>query len=63
MDELTQIGRTPVDTNELSRALELNLAREVGLLDIYESSGDYMARYKVPDLFRHALKMTRKGPA
>lgn len=63
MDELTQIGRTPVDANDLSRDLELNLAREVGLLDIYESSGDYVARYKVPELFRHALKMTRKGPA
>lgn len=63
MDELTQIGRTPVDADELSNDLDLNLAREVGLLDIYESSRDYVARYKVPDLFRHALKMTRKGPA
>lgn len=63
MNELTQIGRTPVDANDLSRDLALNLAREVGLLDIYEGSDNNMTRYKVPELFRHALTMTRKGPA
>ena len=64
MNELTKIGRTPVDANDLSTSQELiNLAREVGLLDVYESSGDYVTRYKVPEIYRYALKMTRKGQA
>ncbi|MGB0388017.1 MAG: tyrosine-protein kinase family protein [Ardenticatenaceae bacterium] len=64
MNELTQIGRTPVDANDLSTSQELiNLAREVGLLEVYESSGDYVVRYKVPEIYRYALKMTRKGQA
>lgn len=64
MMELTQIGRTPVDANDLNTSPELiTLAKEVGLLEEYESRGDYVMRYKVPEIYRYALSMTRKGQA
>ena len=64
LETLKRIGRTPVSAAELKdhEAL-LFLAREVGLLAAYEERGDEIIRYKVPDLFRYGLNMTRKGQA
>ena len=42
---------------------ELSLAREVGLLSVYEGTEDAVQRYKVPDLYRLGIGMTRKGHA
>ena len=66
MDALTQIGQAPVDAHH--PALKpvqdsINLAMDVGLLGIYEGSEEKIERYKVPEIFRYALKMTRKGQA
>ncbi len=66
MKALTQIGQAPVDAS--APALEsvqdvINLGMDVGLLGIYEGSEEKVERYKVPEIFRYALKMTRKGQA
>lgn len=64
LTRLQEIGRTPIFADELESdfPLELiNLAREVGLLAIYEGTEERVERYKVPELYRHALQMTRKG--
>jgi len=64
LETLKRIGRTPVSATELKDHEQLlSLAREVGLLAAYEERGDEIIRYKVPDLFRYGLKMTRKGQA
>lgn len=62
MDNLTEIGRTPINATDITVSSDLvNLAMDVGLLGIYEGSEEKVERYKVPEIFRHALKMTRKG--
>jgi len=64
LTRLQEIGRTPILINELENALPLeliSLAREVGLLAIYEGTEERIERYKVPELYRHALQMARKG--
>jgi len=38
------------------------LAIEVGLLGVHEESGEQIKRYRVPDIYRHALQMKRRGP-
>ena len=65
MDKLIQIGRTQLDANELEDFSQdsINLAREVGLLGVYQGNDENVERYKVPEIFRHALNMTRKGQA
>ncbi len=64
MTELTKVGRTPLAATELEGQESLiPLAREVGLLGIYEGSDGGTERYKVPDIYRYALGMTRKGQA
>jgi len=64
LDLLKQVGRTPVLATAIAEKKELvPLAREVGLLAVYEESGDEVVRYKVPDLYRYGLGMTRKGQA
>ncbi|WP_295586215.1 hypothetical protein [uncultured Lamprocystis sp.] len=61
---LRQAGRTPIDAAMLEPYRELiPLAREVGLLGVYEESADEVIRFKIPDLYRLGLKMTRKGQA
>ena len=63
-ERLTQIGRSPVEVSELKDLDdEVKLAREVGLLSVYEGSDGEPKRYKVPDLYRLGLKMTRSGQA
>jgi hypothetical protein len=62
--KLRDLGRSPVDASEF-RDLgdQLMLAREVGLVEIYEGTEQEVRRYRIPDLYRRALKMTRQGPA
>ncbi|PPT05712.1 hypothetical protein CKA32_002798 [Geitlerinema sp. FC II] len=65
-DRLKSIGRSPVEAGELKdKDLEeqVNLAREVGLLSVYEEIDGRVQRYKVPDLYRLGLRMTRSGQA
>jgi cellulose biosynthesis protein BcsQ len=68
VDQLEDIGRTPVDAEDLhdlpsDRNLddEIDLALKVGLLEIYEGTEEDIRRYKVPDLYRFGVGMTRKG--
>jgi len=62
MQRLTEIGYTPINADKLDMdSGVVNLAREIGLLSIYEGTEENVKRYKVPDLFIHGLKMTRKG--
>jgi MinD-like ATPase involved in chromosome partitioning or flagellar assembly len=59
---LTHIGRTPIYAPELEEPQDLiKLAMDVGLLGIYEGSEEKVERYKVPEIYRYALKMGRKG--
>lgn len=64
---LTRLGRTPVDARDLTEegvdTSDLELGREIGLLAIYEGTVEDVRRYRVPDLYRRALGMTRKGQA
>lgn len=67
IDALARLGRTPVEARDLNSEgvapSDLELAREIGLLAVYESSAEEVRRYRVPDLYRRALGMTRKGQA
>lgn len=65
MARLVEIGRTPFSSEDVKDipGYLLDLAREVGLLALYEGTEDKVERYKVPDLYRYALHMTRKGQA
>ncbi|QSB13920.1 ParA family protein [Natronosporangium hydrolyticum] len=65
---LQTAGRTPLDPSDIGEidesALEqLGLALEVGLIAVHEGTQEAVRRYRVPDLYRHALRMTRKGQA
>ncbi len=65
MTALTEISYTPVNASQLNKRITshdlVNLAIEVGLLGIYDSSEEEINRYKVPEIYRYALEMTRKG--
>ncbi|WP_293107586.1 ParA family protein [Moorena sp. SIOASIH] len=64
IDRLISIGRSPFKATEVTGLDDqLKLAREVGLLSIYEGTEDYVERYKVPDLYLSGIGMTRKGQA
>jgi hypothetical protein len=64
LERLRQIGRTPVASEELEDLTEaLVLGREVGLIGVYEGTEDRVERYRVPEIYRYALDMTRKGQA
>lgn len=66
LSRLRQIGRTPVEARNIGKSVGteyLTLAREVGVLQIYEGTEQEVERYQVPELYRLALNMTRKGPA
>lgn len=61
-NRLREIGRTPFSADELLAVSEaVPLGREVGLLSVYEGSEESVERYTVPEIYRHALGMTRKG--
>lgn len=62
--QLRTIGRSPVEAETLNDFTEeLALAQEVGLLSVYEETEGEVRRYRVPDLYRIALGMTRRGQA
>lgn len=64
IDRLRDIGRSPFKATEVNGLDDqLSLAREVGLLSIYEGTEDEVERYKVPDLYLSGIGMTRKGQA
>ena len=64
LNTLKRIGRTPVAASDLKDYQNLiPLAQEVGILSVYEESEDGVSRYRIPDIYRYALKMTRKGQA
>ena len=72
IERLQKLGRSPFQTTEMPNLDEdldedldeqLSLAREVGLIAVYEGTEDNVQRYKVPDLYRLAIGMTRKGQA
>jgi hypothetical protein len=61
---LRNLGRSPVDASEFRDLGEqLVLAREVGLIEIYEGTEEEVLRYRIPDPYRRGLGMTRQGPA
>ncbi|MGH8057480.1 MAG: ParA family protein [Candidatus Entotheonellia bacterium] len=61
---LRDLGRSPVDASEFGDLGEqLMLAREVGLVEIYEGTEEEVRRYRIPDLYRRSLGMTRQGSA
>jgi hypothetical protein len=62
LEKLRSLSRTPIlaaDVRDVSKAVELG--REVGLLAIYEGATESVERYKVPEIYRLTLGMTRKG--
>ncbi|MDJ1172109.1 AAA family ATPase [Roseofilum sp. BLCC_M154] len=64
VDRLKEIGYSPFKATEITGFDDqLSLAREVGLLSIYEGSENEVERYKVPDLYLSGIGMTRKGQA
>ena len=64
IDQLKELGYSPFKATELLNLDEaLSLAREVGLLSVYEGTEDEVQRYKVPDIYRLGIGMTRKGEA
>jgi len=63
-EALTAIGSTPFSADQLTTAPNLTtLAREVGLLETVSSPRDTNDKFRVPELYRKALGMTRRGQA
>jgi hypothetical protein len=63
-EELTRVGRTPFAAGDLQVAAGVEtLAQEVGLLGVDVGSKDDVERYRVPELYRKALGMGRRGQA
>src|SRR5262249_29969223 len=63
-ETLENIGATPFDLDQLAPVASLVLlGREVGLLELMTGPRDSGERVRVPELYRKALGMTRKGPA
>ena len=59
---LRDIGRTPFSAEDLAEVSNaVGLGREVGLLSVYEGTTESVERYTVPEIYRHALGMSRKG--
>ncbi|MER7702227.1 ParA family protein [Kitasatospora sp. NPDC097605] len=64
---LREYGRTPIGEDTLRAALGntpedlITLAKEAGLITVSESDGTSRA-FRVPDLYRWALSVTRRGP-
>lgn len=64
-DRLRGIARTPFPAKELNGIDSglINLAMEVGLLGIHEGTDTDIERYRVPEIYRLGLGMTRRGQA
>jgi hypothetical protein len=68
INALGTISRTPFDPAEIaqvdqSATEELDLALEVGLIAVHEGTQEDVRRYRVPDLYRLALGLSRRGQA
>ncbi|GGS57780.1 hypothetical protein AB0E75_21370 [Streptomyces griseoviridis] len=65
LSKLRQIGSTPFAAEQLAGASPdlIKLARDVGLLEEVPGPRDKAERYRVPEMYRKALTMTRKGQA
>ena len=60
IDKLTSIGRMPVGAGDLDIPMDLiDPRRTVVLLGVYDGSGEHVERYRVPELFRYRLRLTR----
>jgi hypothetical protein len=64
IDSLEVVGRTPLSISDIAAVNreavdEVELALEVGLL----APGDDVGKFRVPELYRHALKVWRPGQA
>jgi MinD-like ATPase involved in chromosome partitioning or flagellar assembly len=63
-DRLRSLRSSPVNAKEIEDLGDLvTLAREVGVLSVYEGTEDQAERYKVPDIYLAGLGMARKGQA
>ena len=68
IDALETVGRTPLTESDIA-AVNVNavsgleLALEVGMLALHQGSTDDVRRFRVPELYRHALKVSRPGQA
>lgn len=65
LTRLRQIGSTPFAAEQLDGAPPdlVRLAVEVGLLEAVAGARDKAERYRVPEMYRKALDMSRKGQA
>ncbi len=64
IEHLTKLGYTPFKADDVAEFdYALNLGKDVGLLAVYEETTNEIKRYKVPDLYRLGIGMTRKGQA
>ncbi|HZU18754.1 MAG TPA: ParA family protein [Candidatus Dormibacteraeota bacterium] len=64
IERLQRLGRSPVEATDLEDLSdEVQLAREVGLLQVYEGTEQEVQRYRIPDLYRVGLRLTRRGPS
>lgn len=62
VSHLKGLGRSPFKVTDVPNFDDLlGLAREVGLLSIYEGTEESIDRYKVPDLYLFGIGMIRKG--
>lgn len=63
-EALRAIGRTPFPASDLDIDAGVeNLGREVGVLGVELGTRDDVERYRVPELYRKALGMSRRGQA
>jgi hypothetical protein len=68
IDALEAVGRTPLTEADISavdgrNVQELELALEVGMLALHSGGVDDVRKFRVPELYRHALKVSRPGQA
>jgi hypothetical protein len=60
---LAELRRSPIDASDLDGfEEETRLGLEIGLLQTYEGADDTAVRYRVPDLYRMGIGVTRRGP-
>ncbi len=63
-ERLRTLRSSPVNARDIADLGDLvTLAREVGVLSVYEGTEDQVERYKVPDIYLAGLGMVRKGQA
>jgi cellulose biosynthesis protein BcsQ len=63
-ERLRSLRSSPVNARDIAGLGDLvTLAREIGVLSVYEGTEDQVERYKVPDIYLAGLGMARKGQA